>query len=379
MSGTKDSHCKYRWWWINLRLLAVILLSCTQWSLTRGQESKPDMLRIVSYNVENLFDTTDNPDTQDNEFLPTSHKGWTEGRYKAKVKRLGSVLSEIGGWDFPDIIGLVEVENETVVKALAESSSLRPARYDYLVSEGTDPRGINAALMWRRDHLQLVEAHEIPHYGSTMFYPHEEDARHRNKGKEQLGRDQGRNTLWVTLKETSTGEQIDLFVVHAPSRRGGDRATERKRIRVMEKLKQVVTRLISHNSNAKIIILGDFNDNPDNRSLRKGLGAIPLEQAKGKYRKDRLYNLASPLYRSGKGTHHYKEGYWMPDQIIVSGALLSPREPMRIQEKHGLQIYDPKKLQRKGRPYRTYQGGHHTGGYSDHFPIFVDIILSDKE
>lgn len=325
-------------------------------------------VRIVSYNVENFFDTTDDPETDDDDFLPDGELRWTKGRFHNKVNRISWVISTLGGWQYPDIVALVEVENEEVVRKLVQSQSLRKAGYKYLVSDGADPRGIDVALLWRSDCLRLKKAHEIPQYGQLMFYPHGKDKRSKS---DRAGT--GRNTLWVTLEVRGTGELLELFVVHAPSRRGGARSTQEKRMTVMAKIRQVVDRLFQQNAKAKILLLGDFNDNPNNRSVEQVLGAIPLQRAKGQYRKDQLYNLAAPLFAKGRGSHYFSGNFWMPDQIIVSGTLLQCGAPLQLQAP-GMQIYAPDDIQDNGRPLRTYKGTHHAGGYSDHFPIYADFI-----
>lgn len=355
------------------RAVVLLCLLLAPASLMAQDREEDGVLRrrVVSYNVENLFDTIDDPETDDREFLPDGSRHWTERRYRQKVRHISAALSRIGGWDFPALIGLVEVENLQVVRDLVSSEALRRMDYRMSVTRGADPRGIDVALLWDPKLFRRADAQEIPHYGPLECYPLRRDPRSR---RERDGT--GRNSLWVTLEERHSGALLDLFVVHLPSRRGGVRSTSDDRVRVAAKLRRVIDRLFRERPDAAVIILGDFNDDPHNDALTLGLGAVaPSDDPPDDHR---LYNLAAAAEAHGRGSHYFGRGYWLPDQIIVSGRLLRPESPIRA-AKREMAIYAPPFLQdRRHRPLRSFQGLHYTGGYSDHYPVCLDLLLERR-
>lgn len=321
---------------------------------------------MMFYNTENLFDTIDDPLTDDNDFTPDGSLHWTDERYRTKRQNLAWVISNIGGWDMPAIIGLSEVENRGVIKDLLSLDTFRNIEYDYSVTESADPRGIDVALLWDKSKFKHIESHEIPHYGLLSSYQLGHDPR---SDVEATGT--GRNTLWVTLEHRPTGRQLDIFVMHNPSRRNGLRETDEKRIEVTSKVRAIIDDIWRQDSSHNIVVMGDFNDNPSDLSLKKGLGAQGIE-ANTPLKPNRLYNLAFAPYNNGKGTHKFEGRYWMPDQIIVSGSLLMGDEPM-VRDRQLTIFRDEELFTRKGNLRRTYAGPYYNGGYSDHLPIYIKL------
>lgn len=321
---------------------------------------------MMFYNVENLFDTIDDPLTDDSDFTPEGELNWTKERYRTKRENLAWVISNIGGWELPAIIGLSEVENREVVSDLLSLHSFKNVEYDYSVTESADPRGIDVALLWDKSKLKHIKSREIPHYGDLASYPLGQDPRTE---EEAMG--SGRNTLWVTLEHRSTGRQLDVFVMHNPSRRSGVRSTDDKRIDVTRKVRGIINDIWSADPSHNIIVMGDFNDNPSDKSLKKGLGAQGIE-ANTPFKPNRLYNLAFPPFNSGKGTHKFEGRYWMPDQIIVSGGMLMGDAPM-VRDRELTIFHDEALFTRKGNLRRTYAGPYYNGGYSDHLPVYIKL------
>ena len=246
--------------------------------------------------------------------------------------------------------------------------------YRMSVSRGADPRGIDVALLWDPKVFRRVDAHEIPHYGDLLSYPLRRDPRtkHERSGS-------GRNTLWVTLEQRHSGTLLDVFVVHLPSRRGGVRSTSPDRERVCAKLYRVVQDLFDKRPDARVLIMGDFNDAPHNTALTMGLQAIPPGDEPSAIRPHQLYNLASTKEEEGKGSHYFAKQYWLPDQIIVSGTLLDEAGEIRVGGQ-SMEIYAPDYLQdQRHRPRRSFKGPHYTGGFSDHYPVYVDLIIDQTE
>ncbi|MDO5017352.1 MAG: hypothetical protein Q4E10_03185 [Porphyromonas sp.] len=323
--------------------------------------------RMMFYNVENLFDTVDDPLTDDDEFTPDGLRKWTPEKYRTKCNHLAWVISNVGEWGFPAVVGLAEVENSQVLDDLLASPALRQVRYDYTVTHSSDPRGVDVALLWDRDRLTYIDAREIPQYGTLRDYPIGNDPRSR---QEAAGT--GRNTLWVTLKHKSTSRTLDLFVLHNPSRRGGVAATSAKRIEINTKVRGIIDSLLTADPARNIVLMGDFNDNPSDPSLRKALGAGGIEE-NTPIRPDRLYNLAFPLYNSGKGTHRFEGKLWMPDQLIVSGGLFLGASPLLTDRQLTIFRHDQLFTRRGDALRRTYNGPYYNGGYSDHLPIYIDL------
>lgn len=348
-----------------LFLLTLPIASCGNSKAQNANE-----VRMMFYNVENLFDAVDDPRSDDEAFTPEGEMQWTEGRYKNKLSRISWVISNIGEWGFPSIIGLAEVENKQVVRDLLETGKLRNIDYRYAVSDGADPRGIDVALIWNNADFKYIDAREIPHYGEPIYYRINRDKR---TIQERSG--SGRNTLWVTLQARSSGEQFEIFVLHAPSRRGGTMPTQNKRIEVLLKIRQVIDELIEKDPRTHIVIMGDFNDNPSNKAIKESLNAADIFYDTS-FRDSQLYNLAYPIERKGRGTHKFRGNIWIPDQMIVSGSLLNGNSKAVIKDST-LHIFKHKELMNRqgNHTRRSFNGTHYTGGYSDHLPIFADLKL----
>jgi len=204
--------------------------------------------RVMFYNVENLFDTFDNPEKDDNDFLPEGAMRWTAGRYYNKLNNIAKVITSAGEWDTPALVGLCEVENEKVMKDLTQYSPLRKMNYRSIITNSPDTRGINVALLYQRDKFKYLE-----HNTYTIRFSY--NARKRT-----------RDILHVT-GQVSMQDTLDVFVCHFPSRRGGETESEQDRLFVASVLKAKSDSLMQIRKNACIVIMGDFNDEPSNRSL----------------------------------------------------------------------------------------------------------------
>jgi len=310
---------------------------------------------IASYNVENLFDTEDGP-FDDSEFLPISPKQWNEEKYQTKLKNLSEVIlnmhpQKIG----PDIIGLIEVENRKVVEDLMKTGNLAQGKYEIVHFESIDKRGIDVALCFKSAEIRLLNA--------TYFRPIDEmDTAFTT-----------RDILYAALL-LGKNDTVHFFVNHWPSRRGGEESEE-KRILVAELLEKKIDSLRKENIHAKIVVMGDFNDNPSNWSISETLKA---KKTKEEVREGNLWNAMADLQSQGKGTHKYKNEWNMLDQFMISYSLLHNKKGIRY---HDAFIFNPDFIQEqdekyKGAPLRTFVGNKYLGGYSDHFPIL--LILSKK-
>lgn len=314
-------------------------------------------LRVMFYNVENLFDTKDDSLKHDEEFLPDGDRHWNEYRFWEKINHISSVIISVGGWEPPGIIGLCEVENLNALKALFYGSGLKKYHYDIIHFESPDIRGIDVALAYRPKKLTLLRKRAIPVF---------------------LGEHSRRPTRDILYAKflTLSEDTLHLFINHWPSRWGGEEATRPKRIRAAQTLRYFTDSLSNLTTDQNIVIMGDFNDGPDNESIQETLSA--KDTAKDSY----LVNLMAAHKKNNSGTHFYKEAtgaeWHILDQIIVSRPLLNRKNLYTQPKAH---IYKAAFLLTNDdgikKPFRSFLGYRYIGGYSDHLPIYFDINFTD--
>lgn len=336
---------------MKLKTLVFLLLSAVSIISACSQTEKHKTINIAFYNVENLFDTLDAPNKIDDEFTPLSDKKWNTERYTKKLNNIGAVLASLNKPGLPAIIGLCEVENKKVVEDLVKSNQLKKAGYKIVHEESPDARGIDVALLYSPKHFKYLSHEKL-----TVKVPSEPWERTRD-------------ILYVKGKVAN--ETLHLFVNHWPSRRDGTEVSEKRRIAAAKVLKQKVDKILAKDKNAKILIMGDFNDFPDNKSISKVLGA-------GVDDDDVLYNLMYKQAMKGKGTYNFKGDWNMLDQFIVSKGLLDGGSGLDVDKDSGhiykedwiLYINREKEVEA---PNKTYGGDNYYGGYSDHLPIYLNL------
>ena len=318
-------------------------------------------LRVMFYNAENYFDCRDDSLSRDEDFLPQASYAWSPKRFLHKTEQLARVLAIAGEGSFPHLVGLAEVENEDCLRFLLEASPLKNADYRYIYAESADPRGIDVCLLYNRFVFKPLAWESI-----RPLFP----------DKKKKTRD-----LLYVKGLLPNRENLHIFVCHLPSRYGGTRASEPFRRQVAGQLRKRVDSLFCVEPTARILIMGDFNDEPDNLSLVRDLAA---RNPREPYQPAALYNLMWPLMNKADcGSHKYQGRWSVIDQIIVSSALLydhpvqQQSAPVRrlpeawIMFEDILLIKDQKYLGYK--PYRTYEAFRYLGGYSDHLPVCLDI------
>ncbi|OJJ19885.1 endonuclease [marine bacterium AO1-C] len=312
---------------------------------------------IAFYNVENLFDTVDDPEKRDEEFLPSGRKQWDADRYAKKLDKLSLVLSKLGD-EPPAIIGLCEVENKQVVEDLVKTKHLKKYNYKIVHYPSPDRRGIDVALIYRPEYFKVT---------SSKSY--------RLVDKNQpdfITRDQ----LLVTGELDN--DRMHFVVNHWPSRYGGQKKSAPRRMAAAKLTRSIADSLLNANRNARLIIMGDLNDNPTDPSLTKGLKAFD-KRPKGK----NLYNAMAPLYNKGIGSLCYRDKWFLFDQIIVSKALVKGSKSQYRYLSKSAKVFAPDMLKQKegrykGYPDRTYAGRRYLGGFSDHFPVFIYVRKKRK-
>ena len=320
----------------------------------------PVSARIAFYNVENLFDVYDDSLTRDEEFTPEGPRHWNNNKFYKKINNTYKVIMALSESGPPAIVGLCETENRFVLKKLVYDTPLKNFNYRIIQFESPDWRGIDVALLYRTNLFEPLFSVAIP-----VLFPFDTASRTRD-------------ILYVkgVLLNTDT---IHIFVNHWPSRYGGYMPTVPKRNYAAQVLKNKADSILRINENAAILIMGDFNDEPQDESLSKILSAkspaTPISN-------NELYNL---MLLEQEGWHHgslkYQQGWNKFDMMIVSGGLLDKSSTLQISER-GAKIYHAEFLLEEDKthlgqkPNRTYIGFKYHGGFSDHLPVYVDVNVN---
>lgn len=328
---------------IFLLFLFIIVNACS------AKSKSADTIYVAQWNIENLFDANDNPEKDDAEFLPESPKFWTEGKVEVKLNNLAKVINYMNDGRGPDIISFEELENFNMLKRLAYKLKDR----DYIPAhrESPDNRGIDVGLLYDR---KIFEIENI--------YPVHVTLPNRNPT---------RDILFVSLTHKKTGEVINVYVNHWPSRRGGKEKSVVNRIEAAQTLRASVDSLLEKNPKANIIILGDFNDEPTDFSITRFLKAKDFECESKSQGKD-LLNLAYKKSENQEGSYLFGSQWDMIDQIIISSSLNDGKNLDYICE--SFEVVKPSFMviqegNRKGGALPTYMGNKYVGGFSDHFPV----------
>ncbi len=314
-------------------------------------------IRVMFYNVENLFDTFNDSLKADDNFTPEGNNRWTEFKLNKKYKDLAKVVLAVGGWEAPEIVGLCEIENRFVLDQWIQKTGLKNWNYQIIHEESPDNRGIDVAMLYRPDKFTPIN-----HEAIRIIFPFDKNSKTRD-------------ILYVRGLVTQT-DTIHLFVNHWPSKFGGAKETEPKRMFVAKLLRSKVDSIFSLNAQANIIIMGDLNDEPTDESVMKGLR--PVVDLKNLKAPNELFNLMYAIRH--RGSHKYQESWSTIDQFIVSGGLLLREEGLRIAPEKAI-IFEADFLLEKDernmgyKPYRTFIGMKYHGGYADHLPIYVDLLL----
>ncbi|GAB4297181.1 MAG: endonuclease [Ignavibacteriaceae bacterium] len=340
-------------------LLALLLLN-PGFSLLQAQTA--DTLTAAFWNLENLFDTIDDPVKADEEFLPGSEKEWTEERLEKKMYNLSRVIRSMNNGSGPDLLGVCEVENRAVLDSMI-NKFLPDMNYEIVHSESPDNRGIDNAFIFRSNLFKLLDV-----ITDTVRLP-----------------DLYPTRLILGIKLlTGTDDTIFVFVNHWPSRRGGEAESEPNRIEAAKTLRARIDSIKSETPDPNILIVGDFNDEPLNKSLLNILGAQPFicDSAVSESVEDTLtdlFNLSYKTFSGGEGTYRYKDDWNMLDQIIVSKQLITGNDLVYICD--SFTVFKPYFLQThsgyyEGTAFPTYGGKKYLGGYSDHYPVLAKILLT---
>ncbi len=336
------------------KLFTLLLLLLLFRFYSYPQEQNRDF-SVLFYNVENLFDAVDDPGLGDDEFIPEADRHWTGKRFNQKILNISKVILNASGFYPPDIIALCEIENRNVLEKLLLNTPLKSKSYKIIHKESPDHRGIDVALIYNPDRIYPL---------SYSFYPLVEN-NSILKTREILyfsGIADGKDTL-------------HFFVNHWPSRFGGLLETQQERNIAALLLKEKTDSLFQLNHGAKIIVFGDFNDQPTDKSLTDVLSVLNPET---EIIDNRLYNLSFLWVENEPGTIKYQSQWSVFDQFIVSGALLIKNRGFSTIPENAKTVSLPFLLEPDEKfggqkPKRTYNGFSYEGGFSDHLPVILKL------
>jgi endonuclease/exonuclease/phosphatase family metal-dependent hydrolase len=308
---------------------------------------------VAFYNCENFFDTIHNPSFYDTEFTPAGKYHYTQKIYEQKLRNIATVIQSIGENAQIAVMGLAEVENDTVLKDLVAQPEIASFHYRYIWYSGHDERGINVAMIYNTGYFKPLKSESL-HVILDSVKPVVEGSKMNT-----------RDILYVC--GILAGDTVNIFVNHWPSRTDGDSESRPKRFVAAGVLKECISKLRITDSLAKIIVMGDFNDNPDDSSIINVLEA----SASGN---NCLFNPFMAAYKKGEGTERFKHNWNLFDQVMVSGGMLADATNHICYDSAG--VYKPDFLTdhhkgNEGEPFRSWLGNFWLNGYSDHFPVLL--------
>lgn len=343
------------------KTVVIVLILLISFSFIFSQEERKFKVGCFAfYNVENLFDTIDTPGIRDSDFTPDAPKQWNTERYFKKIDRLAEVISKIGvevTGTPPGVVGLCEVENAEVLYDLVADEQIKDYNYQVVHHAGIDRRGIDCAFIYRPDFFELKKSYNYRLDSSLVDF---------------ITRDQ------LVVNGYYDGEEMTFIVVHYPSRRGGEMRSRPRRAATADLTRHIVDSILNADPDAKIVVMGDFNDDPIDPSVKKHINSTgDKSKAKGKV----LFNPMVELHRQGIGTLAFRDRWNLFDMILLSPSFLY--EDYSSYRFHRAYVFNkPFLLQKEGRfknyPFRTYVGDTFAGGYSDHFPVYIFVIKEVK-
>jgi predicted extracellular nuclease len=333
-------------------ILLAFLTGTIAFFLPGCKQNTPRSITVAFYNVENLFDTTNDEGVRDGDFTPEGKIVWDSEKYNKKLKDLTRVITAIDSADLPLIIGLAEVENLGVLRDLTSKTRLNEGNYGIIHFDSPDERGIDVALLYRNQYFMPIHARPYP-----LIFPFDEN-------------DRTRDMLYVK-GVVAKKDTLHLLVNHWPSRSGGKEKSDPKRREAAISARQVVDSIFRFNPSANIIIMGDLNDNPTDDNV---LNALNAKRITGNIENQEIYNLSIDKFEDGEGTLYWRS--WdLFDQMIVSGNILKGNTFYQI-ETEGMQILkeDWMLYERKDGvkvPNRMAGRTQYYGGFSDHLPVYI--------
>jgi hypothetical protein len=343
--------------WVFLLTSGLLMLVTAQQPANSGEGKS---YRLMFYNLENLFDIYDDPETRDEEFTPGGSRRWTNKKFYAKLNNTYKVIMAVGGWEPPAVIGLCEVENAFVLEKLIFETPLKKFDYGIIHFDSPDNRGIDVAMIYRKNKFTPLHSEPV-----KVTFPDDPNSKTRD--------------ILYVKGLIGDLEMIHIFINHWPSRYGGYMETKPKRNRAAEVLKHKTDSLFAINPAVSVVIMGDFNDGPEDESIADVLLA---KKPVAEFRAGELYNLMLVEQPGWKhGTLKFREFWDTFDQVIVSGGLLGGKSNLSIDPAkevifHADFLLQPDERYMGMQLFRTYSGFKYLGGFSDHLPVYVDVLMN---
>ncbi len=343
-------------------LLLVIWVFGLSVNIVSAQNRQAYKVGLVGfYNLENLFDTINDPNINDEEFLPQGANQWNTEKYLTKLHNMANAISTIGTDITPDgvaVLGMSEMENLRVLEDLVAQPEIKDRNYQVVHYDSPDRRGVDVALIYNPKYFKLTSSKSY-----RTIVPTDPDF---------LTRDQ------LVVSGIFDGESMHFIVMHWPSRSGGEKRSEPGRIAAAELCRHIADSILRDDQNAKVIMMGDFNDYPDNKSVTDYLLASGNMKD---LREGEFFNPMYEIHKKGIGTNYYRDVPGVLDQTVITPGLL-PTDYSTYQYKN-VKVHNKEFLKQhggryNGYPLRTFAGGVWMGGYSDHFPVYV-ILLKKVE
>lgn len=317
-------------------------------------------IRVMFYNVENLFYPENDSTTNDDEFTPTGTRGWSYYRYQQKLNSIYKVIMATGGWEPPVAIGFCELEHKKVLEDLINLTPLKKFGYKIVHEESSDRRGIDVGFIYIPSKFKYIDHEKI-----RPKFPFDPETRTRD--------------VLHVRGQVLDRDTLSIFVNHWPSRLGGQVQSEPKRVYVASLIRQRIDEMYVDNPNLKVVVMGDMNDHASDKSLAETLRA---RSEKSQTQKGDLFNYMAILDKNWQlGSHKY-QGHWGTlDHIIVSEPLLNESRKNHLRaEESGAHIFSARFLLEEDtqylglQPFRTYAGPRYLGGFSDHLPVYIDLM-----
>jgi len=344
-----------------MKQISLVIAMFVIFSNTLFSQKNYQIKTVAFYNLENLFDTINDP-TKNDEASPIMEI--KENRtviYQKKLNNMAKVLSEIGiqeAKNTPVIIGVSEIENRKVLEDLIQTSYLKDKQYSIIQYDSPDLRGIDVALLYQESYFKPIhhEAFELRLWDEN--------------GMRIYTRDQ------LLVSGYLDDELIHVIVNHWPSRRGGEEKSRSKREKAAYLNTQIIEKIKLSDPNPKVIIMGDLNDDPTNSSLKT---VLKTKAIKANVKEGDIYNPMEDMFRRGQNTLVYRDNINLFDQIMFTSPLLSTTKDYTTYKMYKTNVFNPKYLttqtgKYKGYPFRSWSYGNFIGGYSDHYPVYMYLI-----
>jgi hypothetical protein len=346
---------------MKLKVFLFLFIFCA--GSGNAQKLRKDKTYFISaigfWNVENLYDTLNDVWKNDEEFTPSGTNAWTGSRYRTKIDHLADVISQMATDATPDglaILGLCEIENQNVVKDLVNHPKLKKRNYQIVHIEGPDARGVDPSFIYNPAYFTVKK--------SVSYHVALPDTNYKTRDI-------------LVVSGTFNREPLSVLVNHWPSRRGGELRSLPGRVNAAKTARRIADSILKVNPETKIAIMGDLNDDPVNESVKKYVGTYDdlSEAVAGDY-----FNPMGKLYAKGIGTLAYKDAWNLFDQILINKPFLGEYFSWNY---YTVRVFNKPFMKQdygnfKGGPFHTYSGGVYTGGYSDHFPVFI-VIAKEKK